>query len=115
MDNQGIMAEIRGHLAAGNLPTQVIAMGYETSSVYKAQQQLQRRASNPCSTPSPGPAQVIFTNSGDPQPWLELREVNLQLRQQLRDKEEQAPELARVQEELKRALERLGGLRNRRT
>lgn len=108
MDNQGIMAEIRTLLLEGNSPTQIIAMGYKTSSVYKAQQQIIRRPSSiPYQVPAQTPAQVIFANNGDPQAWLELREENQNLHQQLQDKEEQTAKLTEVQEELDRARDRI--------
>jgi len=42
MSNNGIMEEIRSHLAQGKSSAEVIALGFKPPTVYKARRQLRR-------------------------------------------------------------------------
>ena len=95
MNTNGIMEDIRNLLNEGKLSAEVIGLGYAKSSVYKAQRQL-RKASDRTDQPV---TQVLVTNMAS-EGWLELREENAKLRQQVSLLEEVTAERDTLREEL---------------
>ena len=98
MNTNGIMEEIRSLLNEGRSSAEVIALGYAPSSVYKAQRQL-RKATVRTDQPM---TQVLVTNMAS-EGWLELREENSKLSQQVSLLEEVAAERDTLREELELA------------
>ena len=105
MNTTGIMEDIRSRLNEGRSSTEVIALGYTASSVYKAQRQL-RKATGRTDQPV---TQVLVTNMA-PESWSELREENAKLRQQVSLLEELTAEREILREELDLAQSRIEDL-----
>ena len=102
MNTNGIMEEIRSLLNEGRSSTEVIALGYAPSSVYKAQRQL-RKATDRTDQPV---TQVLVTNLPS-EGWSELREENAKLCQQVSLLEEVKVERDTLGEELELAQSRI--------
>ena len=105
MNTTGIMEDIRSLLKEGRSSTEVIALGYAASSVYKAQRQL-RKATGRTDQPV---AQVLVTNMAS-EGWSELREENTKLRQQVSLLEEVRVERDALRDELELAQSRIEDL-----
>ena len=105
MNTNGIMEDIRSLLNEGKSSAEVIALGYAPSSVYKAQRQL-RKSTDRSDQPV---TQVLVTNMAS-ESWLELREENTKLRQQVSQLEELTAERDALREELELSQSRIEDL-----
>ncbi len=106
MNTNGIMEDIRSLLNEGRSSTEVIALGYAASSVYKAQRQL-RKATDRTDQPV---TKVLVTNMAS-EGWSELREENAKLRQQVSLLEELTAEREILREELEQTQSRIEDLK----
>ena len=66
MSQKGIMAEIRALLAQEKSPKEIIILGYNPSTVYRAQQQLEEGSSQPGLLPPQGSTQVVVNTTWNP-------------------------------------------------
>ena len=109
MPNNGIMKEIRSLLDQDKSNAEIIALGFKPSTVYKAQRQL--RQENPSSAEMPPQDMTaVLAASSDPGPGSEPEEEDSHLTQQMVRLEEQATEIASLQEQLAQTLDRIAQL-----
>jgi DNA repair exonuclease SbcCD ATPase subunit len=104
------LEEVRNLQSQGTSSTEVIALGYKPSTVYKAQRQLRQA---PLKTNQPL-AQVLVTNLGS-EAWSDLRAENAHLRQQLEGLKAQVATADSLERDLERALARLEELEDQAT
>ncbi len=109
MPNNGIMKEIRSLLDQDKSRAEIIALGYKPATVDKVQRQ--SRQENPKSEEMPPQdLTAVPAANSDASEWSEPKAEDSQLNQQSERLEEQATEIASLQEKLAQTLDRIAEL-----